>query len=209
MGSATSHDGRKKLGRTAKATIRQRRLMRNLLTGQNFTEAAIQAGYSPVTVAKKGRSVLRPEQWAHVLHLAGLDDHTLGKCLHDLVHAKSVKFFSDKGRVMDQREVIDWDARARGLDMALRIREAYGEKQQTPLRFGVETDGGPVRVVVKWPESCPRAQPGCAGTPGIRPPALQRSATGDTEKRRNASRQKALRSAPPQDEQGRPVPERP
>ncbi len=128
--------------------------MRNLLTGQNFTEAAVHAGYSPVTVAKKGRTLLRPDQWTEVLRLAGLDDPTLAARLHDLCHAKATKFFTHNGLVTDQREVIDWDARARGLDMALRIRQAYGEKQQTPLGIGVEMDGGPVRVVVKWPESC-------------------------------------------------------
>ncbi len=143
-----------KRGRKAKPTLRQRQLMRGLVHGKSFKQAALAAGYTPLTVAKKGRRLLRPDQWADVLHLAGLDDPTLAVRLHDLIHAKSKKFFSYEGEVIESPEFIDWDARARGLDMALRIRQAYGEKQQTPLGIGVEMDGGPVRVVVKWPESC-------------------------------------------------------
>lgn len=106
-------------------TIKQRRLMKGLVAGKGFKEAALEAGYSEHSARTKGGRLLRSHHWAAVLRRAQLTDPILGKRLNELVHAKAKKYFQSEGTVIESPEFIDWDARARGLDMALTIREAY------------------------------------------------------------------------------------
>jgi hypothetical protein len=135
-GSAPKGNRREKQGQAPRPRIRQRRLMQNLLAGKNFTNAAIDAGYAPDTVDKRGTKLLRAEHWAVLLREAQLDDPTLAQRLNELVHAKSTRFFAHEGKVKDRRVVIDWDARAKGLDMAARIRGAYTRPGEEEESFG-------------------------------------------------------------------------
>lgn len=56
----------------------------------------------------------------------GLDDRKLVEnYLKPLMDANETKFFAHDGEVKDQREVIAWGPRERGLDMAFKLRGSY------------------------------------------------------------------------------------
>jgi hypothetical protein len=56
---------------------------------------------------------------------AGLSDSQLCECLRELVEGKETRFISHQGHVTEIRDVINLGAKARGLDMAFKLKGLY------------------------------------------------------------------------------------
>ena len=111
-------------GKKRPITVRQRKLVQNVLKGQTLKDAAIAAGYTPLTADARGTKLINAEYWAEVLKRCGLTDEDLGNGIKDLMRANSTKFFAHEGMVVDKRDVKDWDARHNGLQLYAKIRRA-------------------------------------------------------------------------------------
>jgi phage terminase small subunit len=108
-------------------TVRERHFVDNLLEGQGKSEAALNAGYSPKGVsvtaarllARKGVRAALDE----ALERAGISDDYLMTKLRELLEATDM---DEKGNAR-----ANWVARARAMDMALRMRNAYKSENTT------------------------------------------------------------------------------
>lgn len=114
-------------------------------TFANATEAAVAARYNCKTresyaqVGARNAAALRPKisKW---LDEMGLSEEALKIKLLSLLSAKKTKFFSNKGIVLDEREVEALDVQTKALDMALKIRGTYAAQKQELSGPG----GGPI-----------------------------------------------------------------
>ena len=101
---------RKSLGQT-KADLKRRGklIIKEIMNGSSQSEALIRAGYSKTYAIMKGKDVINNptirQTFTTFLEKAGLDDEALAAKIAQLCAAKETKFFSDKGKVTDQREV--------------------------------------------------------------------------------------------------------
>ena len=144
-----------------KLTARERKLIAGVAKGKSKTQAAKDAGYSPRSAGELGSRALKKVEVRTALEIlmdkAGLSDAKVLKAHAELIDAnKTVSVIPVKGETegrdasassVEFVDVPDWMARAKGIDMAHKIRGRYVEKKEIS-----GPDGGaiPVQFTVKF-----------------------------------------------------------
>jgi len=124
--------------------VRQRRLLQGILDGKSARQSALTAGYAKSTA---NSSIYKPGALrvalSGLLDEAGLDDVHLAKRLRELTDATQVKVFNHEGKLLYSKPLVAHEPRAKGLDMAFRIKGHY------PRPEDAEEDrrGGPVVAI--------------------------------------------------------------
>lgn len=104
-----------------KLTQKERALVKALPEAKSQAEAAITAGYSPNNPDQSAYQALRSvrRKMPDLMDEIGLTDSALiQKYLVPALEAKETKFFSDKGIVLESRDVIAWGPRLQALQLA-------------------------------------------------------------------------------------------
>jgi len=101
------------------AELRRIRFVDGILEGKSMQQAAIDAGYSPVTARQATRDIMPRcrEIFRQALH----DKISVTKLADTIaagLEAEATKFFADKGAVTDERNVIDWSERRQYSELA-------------------------------------------------------------------------------------------
>lgn len=117
------------MGRSSEITVRERAFIGGVMTGKSQAQAARDAGY-PESKARHVGSQLaaRPDIRAHMRALMdeiGIGDSALVTKLRDGMDAKQRGMTKD-GDVVELGE--DWHARAKFVDMALKLADYYPNK---------------------------------------------------------------------------------
>ena len=114
------------MGQSREITPRERQLVANVASGMNQTQAAIAAGYPPASArGEASRALGRPDIRAHLRALmeeAGIGDKALVARMRAGMEALQRGLTKD-GEVVEMGE--DWHARAKFMDMALKVYDAY------------------------------------------------------------------------------------
>lgn len=108
-------------GKKRRLTQKERALVKALPTAKSVAEAALQAGYSPTRPDQSGYQALKSirKKMPDLMDELGLTDTALiEKYLVPALEAQETKFFSDKGIVLDTRDVIAWGPRLQALQLA-------------------------------------------------------------------------------------------
>ncbi len=99
----------------------------------NAARSAQSVGYSPTT----GESLLRDEQVKSgllaELERIGVNDNFAAQNVKDGMQAEETRFFSDKGKVTDERQVPDWHARAKFQDMYHKLKGDFPKDEPIQL----------------------------------------------------------------------------
>jgi hypothetical protein len=116
-----------------KLTPQQRALVKHLLAGKTITDSARLAGYADNGyVGQMGSQALEAirRKMPEVLDAHGLTDEVLiEKYLKPLMNAEETEFAKFEGKITDERNVIAWEPRKSGLDMAFNLKGSYAASQ--------------------------------------------------------------------------------
>lgn len=117
-----------------KLTPQQRALVKHILAGKTITDSARLAGYADNGfVGQMGSQALEAirRKMPEVLDAHGLtDDILIESYLKPLLSAEQTEFAKFEGKITDQKQVVAWEPRRAGLDMAFNLRGSYAGKQQ-------------------------------------------------------------------------------
>lgn len=114
-------------------SIRQQKYKKNRLLGMNQYNAARSAGYSEATAKSHTKELDDRIKIADVLERQGLTDAILVGKLSELLNA-SKDIYSFSGQEVSEKGVSvklgtpDWSARAKGLELALKLKEHLKDK---------------------------------------------------------------------------------
>ena len=144
-------------------TLRERKLIKGVAAGKSKTQAAKDAGYSPRSAYELGSRTLKNVDVRTALDIlmdkAGLSDTKVFAAHAELMGAnKTVSVIPVKGETegrdatassVEFVDVPDWQARAKGIDMAHRIKGRFVEKKEIsgpdggaiPIQFSVKFVG--------------------------------------------------------------------
>ena len=144
-----------------KLTTRERKLIKGVAEGKGRQRAAIDAGYPPksahAAATRALKSVKMQSAMDKLMDKVGLSDANVFKAHAELMAAnKTVSVIPVKGETegrdasassVEFVDVPDWQARAKGIDMAHRIKGRFVEKKEIS-----GPDGGaiPVQFTVKF-----------------------------------------------------------
>jgi hypothetical protein len=117
-----------------KLSLKERKFVRAYLETGNKTEAANIAGYKAkdrVSLASIGYQTFKKLQIkiVDIMEETGLTDKFLLQKLIEGLDATTVKVASDKGLIKNERQYPDYTARAKYLEMALRLKELLGPER--------------------------------------------------------------------------------
>lgn len=140
--------------------IRQQKYRRNRILGMNKYNAARAAGYSETTAKTHTKELEIRCKIADVLERQGLTDDVLILKLQELIGATKVigylnqyikaekggleKLSPDKVVSNEFVDVPDWSARAKGLELALKLKDLLKEK----VEHSGEIKGGETRIII-------------------------------------------------------------
>jgi hypothetical protein len=111
--------------RKEQLTIKQKKLVEALAVAKNQTEAGQMAGYATKLATSNALNRIRVNA-PEVLEQLGFSlEVVIDKYLRPGLEAKQTKFFAHQGKVVGTRNVINWNARHRYLDMCFKITGAY------------------------------------------------------------------------------------
>ena len=125
----------KQLGKTkGDLKSRAKKIVKALLDGKTETEAVKCAGYSPA-YANSGKHVIMNnpvilKTIREIYERAGITDDYLARKNEELLNAREMKFFQEKGIVTDSREVDDNGTRLGALKLAHQLKGNLVEKTQ-------------------------------------------------------------------------------
>ena len=113
--------------------IRLQKYKKNRMAGMSKYNAAIAAGYSETTATARGKDLDARAKIGDVLERAGLTDRVLAGKVLELIEASDFIFKRDQS---GRSEIIgdiklyepNWSARAKGLDLALRLKDLLKDK---------------------------------------------------------------------------------
>lgn len=131
-----------------KLNIRQQKYKKNLLLGMNCYNAARAAGYSESTAKSRTKDINERIKIGDVLDRQGLTDSALIKRLTELIDAAEFVF---KKNANGESEIIGeaqlyspcWSARAKGLELALKLKEHLKDK----VEHSGEIKGTAVQII--------------------------------------------------------------
>lgn len=132
-------------------TVKQKKLIKGVVEGKSQKQAAIDAGYSPTHAESAASHELNKTQvkatLQELMESHGLDDASLLKVHAEMIQATKVISAvggKDAGAAsMDFIDVPDWQARAKGVEMAYKLRGAFIEKKEITGK-----DGEPIKTEV-------------------------------------------------------------
>lgn len=137
----TSQKQNTEAGKPPKLTMKQRKLVKGIAAGKTQREAARQAGMNEQYVSDV---LKKPEIQASIQDLMakhGLDDASLLNVHRELIHAtKVISAVGGKeasGETVDFIDVPDHQARAKGLEMAYKLKGAFLEKKEVSFPDGL------------------------------------------------------------------------
>ena len=140
-------------------TPQRRKLLKGIAEGKTQKQAAIDAGYSPKTAEVIGSRIVKTERerFLVLMDKAGLSDSKICKAHAELMGAnRTISVIPAKGETegrdatgssVEFVDVPDWQARAKGIDMAHKIKGRYVERKEVS---GPNGDAIPVRFTVKF-----------------------------------------------------------
>ncbi len=118
-----------------KLTIKQRKLIKGVISGLSGRKAAKQAGHKGnaatlcVTASRTLSNVNVRSSIQEAMRKANIDDKFLTKVLKEGLTAKTIKFFQRDGIVRDQRVCADHPTRRGFLDIAHRIEGNFAPEK--------------------------------------------------------------------------------
>jgi hypothetical protein len=109
-------------------TLKQRKFVRGYLQGKPLVQAATEAGYAPSTAARGATELLRSEKVRTTIQVAlekaGVTDELLATTIREGMAAQKASHLVHEGEIKTV-EAVDWHARHRFVDTALRLKNAY------------------------------------------------------------------------------------
>ena len=108
------------------ALARRKKIIEGIIEGKTQAQAGIDAGLSPKTAATQVPQILKEPATRKTFRQLldeQISDSTLSKKIDSLLHAKETKFFAERGKVIDQREV---EALSIQADMAKHVTKLKG-----------------------------------------------------------------------------------
>jgi len=139
-----------------KLTLKQKKLVEALPVTHSIAQAGGIAGYSDRTAASRALKSIA-ERAPEVLERLGLSiEFVVDNCLRPLLTAKETKFFSDKGIVMETRDVEANDIRLRAIEVWARLMGAYAARESNDGNGERSQSGGPSLSVVFTEEGSAR-----------------------------------------------------
>ena len=126
-----------------KQTPKQRKLINGIVAGKKQKEAAKAAGVTETYASQVLNKPQFQETIQQLMSKHGLDDVSLLKKHAELLDAtKTVSAVSGRDAGADSVDFVDvpdWQARAKGLEMAYKLKGAFTEKREITGK-----DGGPI-----------------------------------------------------------------
>ena len=121
---------KRKRNRIPRLTSKEALFAEARMEGATLEEATRTAGYAPHR--QQGFKVEQriAEKAPEVFNRIGLTVERFGKKLEQLLDAKEVKHFANKGIVLDTKEVEALDIQSRAVDMGLRTHGAYKQGEE-------------------------------------------------------------------------------
>jgi hypothetical protein len=124
---------------------KQRKFIKGIIAGQGKGEAAINAGYSPVSASAQASDLLKhPKVNAAIQSVwdkCGLSDQYIGNKVKALTEAKRVQFFAKDGIVTDERIIEDTAVQRSSIELAARLKGLLVDRS---LSVNVSIDISPV-----------------------------------------------------------------
>lgn len=110
-------------------SIRQQKYKKNRILGMNCYNAARSAGYSEATAKSRTKDLEARVKIADVLERQGLTDNVLVGKLIELIEASKFVTITVPGYESEKvGNTPDWTARAKGLELALKLKDLLKEK---------------------------------------------------------------------------------
>lgn len=126
------------LAQSVELTLPQKKFVKNVLNGDNYTEAAKNAGFSPITAKQKGHQLMQKPKIIAAIQVAiskaGITPKLLAKRLREGLDATETKTFAFNGKIMDEKEVADFKERREHIELATKLLGATDKEN--------ERDGG-------------------------------------------------------------------
>lgn len=108
-------------------------MVKHLIAGKTITESARLAGYADNGfVGQMGSQALEAikRKMPAILDAHGLtDDILIENYLKPLMNAEETEFAKFEGKITDSTNVIAWEPRKAGLDMAFNLKGSYAAKE--------------------------------------------------------------------------------
>jgi hypothetical protein len=120
--------------KTKRVDAKHLKVARGVARGMTLREAGVAAGYPSKSAAQsawKAMETIKRKAPA-VFDEEGLTLKSLAQDVNRLRRAKETKFFSDKGCVIETREVEALHIQLEAVDMGLRVQGAYSKDEQQP-----------------------------------------------------------------------------
>jgi hypothetical protein len=127
----------------------QRKFVKALFKGETLAEAAIESGYKGEYPKQAGYQALKTirARMPEVLEKLGLGpEPVITKYLLPALDAKETQFFSWKGDVCDEREVIAWGPRIQAMELWARLAGAIQNGKidvSGEVKHGIDLSGMP------------------------------------------------------------------
>lgn len=119
------------------ATVRQKKVFKEVVNGSTISGAMVKAGYSAST-AKRTNKVTRTKGWAELIEKE-LPDGLLAARHRELLNSRQIEFVRNgketHAELIDQPEV---QAVSKGLDMAYKLKGKYAPEKSINLNVDVE-----------------------------------------------------------------------
>jgi len=140
--------------------IRQQKYRKNRILGMNCYNAARAAGYSDNTAKSHTKELEAQIKISDVMERQGLTDEILIAKLTELLKASKVVGYLNQYKKAEKRgiekispdeivsnefiDVPDWSARAKGLELALKLKDLLRDK----VEHSGKVEGGETRIIV-------------------------------------------------------------
>lgn len=130
------------LSKSKEATEARRKIVAQaVIEGKTLKEAAISAGYSPISAEKQGSLILQqPETkkvFAHILEEAGVSDKFLADKIKNLMDAKKIQYFQKDGIVTDEREVDALETQRKTAELVSKLKGHLRDQSQIDINVGI------------------------------------------------------------------------
>lgn len=128
---------------------------RNVARGATLQEAGEAVGYPAESARQSAWRAMETikRKAPEVFDKRGLTLDSLADDVHRLRRAKETKFFSDKGVVIEEREVEALDIQLKAVDMGLRVHGAYERNEDGRNPAGNSITSNTICVVTSDPET--------------------------------------------------------
>ena len=153
--------GRKKQGLSALELVEhnpnltdlQKKYVAARVEGKSKKDAAIEAGYSEKTSASIIDSDVNVQEAFRRLFNKVVSDQKLVDTIAAGLEANQTKFFTEKGVVIDEREVIDYSERREYTELAARVKQVILKEPDVLVNLGLFTGQISNMLPADWQDS--------------------------------------------------------